>query len=383
MKFRRLIFANLFRKKIRLILTIGSFAIALVLFMFLAVVKSAFSRGMEIAGADRLVIKNRIGLIQTIPIAYRDKILAIPGVKAITHNNWFGGVYIDEKNFFVQFAIDVENHRQVMSELVVPDDQWQNFVKDRQGAIVGVRTAQRFGWKVGDRIPIKDTLYGTDSTWEFNLDGIYHSEKPGGDENQFWFQWKYFDERVPPFIKSQIGWYVLKLDSPDDAVRVAKAIDDKFANSASETKTETESAFAASFAKQFGNIELLILTIGSVVFFTLLLVTGNTMAISVRERTSELAVLKAIGFTDRSVLFLVLAESLVIALVGGILGLFLAAGFIPVLGVALTGLLPQLILSKSTLTLGLVFALFVGVTSGLLPGIGAMRMRVVNALRRV
>jgi putative ABC transport system permease protein len=383
MKFRRLIFANLFRKKIRLVLTIGSFAIALVLFMFLAVVKSAFSRGMEIAGADRLVIQNRIGLIQTMPIAYRDKVLAIPGVKAITHNNWFGGVYIEEKNFFPQFAIDVENHRQVMSELVVPEDQWQNFVKDRQGAIVGARTAQRFGWKVGDRIPIKDTLYGTDSTWDFNLDGIYHSEKPGGDESQFWFQWKYFDERVPSFIKSQIGWYVLKLDGPDDAVLVAKAIDEKFANSANETKTMTESAFAASFAKQFGNIELLILTIGSVVFFTLLLVTGNTMAISVRERTSELAVLKAIGFTDRSVLFLVLAESMAIALVGGILGLLLAAAAIPALGVTLAGLLPQLILSKSTLILGLVFALIVGATSGLLPGIGAMRMRVVNALRRV
>jgi len=383
MKFRRLIFANLFRKKIRLVLTIGSFAIALVLFMFLTVVKSAFSRGMEIAGADRLVIQNRIGLIQTMPIAYRDKVLAIPGVKAITHNNWFGGVYIEEKNFFPQFAIDVENHRQVMSELVVPEDQWQNFVKDRQGAIVGARTAQRFAWKVGDRIPIKDTLYGTDSTWDFNLDGIYHSEKPGGDESQFWFQWKYFDERVPSFIKSQIGWYVLKLDGPDDAVRVAKAIDEKFANSANETKTMTESAFAASFAKQFGNIELLILTIGSVVFFTLLLVTGNTMAISVRERTSELAVLKAIGFTDRSVLFLVLAESMAIALVGGILGLLLAAAAIPALGVTLAGLLPQLILSKSTLILGLVFALIVGATSGLLPGIGAMRMRVVNALRRV
>jgi putative ABC transport system permease protein len=383
MKFRWLIFANLFRKKIRLILTIGSFAIALLLFMFLAVVKSAFGRGMEIAGADRLVITNRIGLIQTMPIAYRDKILAIPGVKAITHNNWFGGVYQDEKNFFPQFAIDVENHRQVMSELVVPEDQWQNFVKDRQGAIVGARTAQRFGWKVGDRIPIKDTLYGTDSTWDFNLDGIYHSDKPGGDEGQFWLQWKYFDERVPSFIKSQIGWYVLKLDSPDDAVRVAKAIDEKFANSPSETKTETESAFAAGFAKQFGNIEFLILTIGSVVFFTLLLVTGNTMAISVRERTAELAVLKAIGFTDLSVLFLVLAESIVIALVGGVLGLLLAAGAIPVLGVALAGFLPQLILSKVTLILGLVFALFVGAASGLLPGVGAMRMRVVNALRRV
>ena len=383
MKFRGLILANLFRKKIRLVLTIGSFAIALVLFTFLAVVKSAFSRGIEIAGADRLVIVNRIGLIQTMPISYRDKVLSIPGVKAVTHNNWFGGVYQDEKNFFPQFAIDVENHRQVMTELVVPDDQWQSFVKDRQGAVVGARTAKRFGWKVGDRIPIRDSLYGTNSTWEFNLDGIYHSDRQGGDESQFWFQWKYFDERVPSFIKSQIGWYVLKLDSPDDAVRVAKAIDEKFANSASETKTETESAFAAGFAKQLGNIEFLILTIGSVVFFTLLLVTGNTMAISVRERTSELAVLKAIGFTDRSVLFLVLSESLVIAFIGGVLGLLLAAVAIPGVSAALAGFLPPLLLSKALLLFGLGFALFVGAVSGLLPGINAMRMRVVNALRRV
>src|SRR6266704_3462492 len=219
MKFSRLILANLFRKKIRLTLTIGSFAIALVLFTFLSVVKSAFSRGTEIAGA---------------------------------------------------------------------------------------RTAARFHWKIGDRISIKTTLYGG-SSWEFNLDGIYHSERPGGDESQFWIQWKYFDENAIAAVKSTAGWYVVKLDSPDDAVRVAKAIDEKFANSSFETKTETESAFAAYFVKQFGNIELLILTIGSVVFFTLLLVTGNTMAISVRERTSELAVLKAIGFSGRAVLFFVLA----------------------------------------------------------------------------
>jgi putative ABC transport system permease protein len=184
-------------------------------------------------------------------------------------------------------------------------------------------------------------------------------------------------------MKSTAGWYILKLDSPDDAVRVAKAIDTKFANSSFETKTETESAFAAGFAKQFGNIEFLILSVGSVVFFTLLLVTGNTMAISVRERTSELAVLKAIGVTDRSILFLVLAESTMIALFGGVLGLLLAWAAIPVISAAVTGLLPPLLLSKTMLSFGLLFAVFVGVVSGLLPGIGAMRMRVVNALRRV
>lgn len=382
MKFRRLIFANLFRKKIRLTLTVGSFAIALVLFTFLAVVKSAFNRGIDIAGADRLIVVDRVGLMNLMPISYADKIAAIPGVKAVTHDHWFGGVYQDEKNFFPQFVIDVENHRKVYPEFKVPDDQWNNFVKDRQGAIAGARLAERFHWKVGDRIPIKTTLYGG-ATWEFNLDGIYHTDKPDGDMGQFWLQWKYFDETVPSVIKSTAGWYILKLDSPDDSVRVAKAIDEKFANSSHETKTETESAFAAGFAKQFGNIEFLILTIGSVVFFTLLLVTGNTMAISVRERISELGVLKAIGFTDRSVLFLVLSESLVIAFIGGLLGLVLAWGAIPGISAALAGLLPPLFLSKPLLAMGLVFALFVGAASGLLPGIGAMRMRVVNALRRV
>ena len=383
MKFSRLIFANLFRKKIRLILTIGSFAVALFLFSFLAVVKGAFGRGADIAGADRLVIINRISIIQPLPLSYRDKILRIPGVKAITHNNWFGGVYQDEKNFFPQFAIDVENQRTVLPELKVPDDQWANFVKDRQGAIAGAKTAARFGWKIGDRIPIKTTIFGGANTWEFNLDGIYHSTTVGGDESQFWFQWDAFEEGVPKTFKDNVGWYVLKLDSPDDAVRVSKAIDDMFANSSFETKTETESAFAAGWVKQFGNIEFLILSIGGVVFFTLLLVTGNTMAISVRERIGELAVLKAIGFSDRSILFFVLAESLTISLVGGLIGLGLAALAIPVLAAALNGLLPTLILSPAILSVGLGTALLVGVISGLLPGIGAMRMRVVNALRRV
>src|SRR5437016_13152942 len=218
MKFSPLILANLFRKKVRLILTIGSFAVALVLFTFLAVVKSAFSRGAEIAGADRLVVVSRIGLMQLMPISHRDKILSIPGVKAVTHNNWFGGVYQDEKNFFPQFVIDPENQRQVMTEMKVPGDQWKSFVSDRQGAVVDSGLAKRFGWKIGDRIPLKNAHYGPTKTWEFNLDGIYTNDHPGGDESQFWLQWKYFDENIPSVIKGSIGWYVLKLDNPDDAV---------------------------------------------------------------------------------------------------------------------------------------------------------------------
>jgi putative ABC transport system permease protein len=381
MKYLPLLFANLFRKKIRLLLTIGSFAVALFLFAFLGVVRDAFSRGADVAGADRLVTINRTSIINTIPLSYRDKILRIPGVKSITHNNWFGGVYQEEKNFFPQFVIDPENQRQVFPEFTVPDDQWNTFLKDREGAVVGARTMERFGWKIGDRIPIKTTLYGGGS-WEFNIDGVYHGARPMDDETQFWLQWDYFEERVPQSVKGQIGWYVLRMDNPDDSTRIAKAIDEEFLNSPSETKTETESAFAAGWVKQFGNIQFLIVTIGSVVFFTLLLVTGNTMAISIRERTSELAVLKAIGFTDRAVLGFVLGESLVIALIGTV-GLLFAAIAVPVIGRAMAGLLPALILSPGTLISGFLLAIVVGFASAILPGLGAMRLRVVDALRRV
>ncbi|MGB9453277.1 MAG: FtsX-like permease family protein [Candidatus Acidiferrum sp.] len=382
MKFARIIWANLFRKKVRLLLTIGSFAVALFLFVFLAVVRDAFSRGADVAGADRLVIINRTSIINPIPLSYRDKILRIPGVKVITHNNWFGGTYIEEKNFFPQFVIDPENQRQVFPELIVPDDQWSAFLKDRQGAIAGAQLADRFHWKIGDRIPIKTSLYGG-GAWEFNLDGIYHGKRPQDDETQFWFQWDYFEERVPQTFKGQIGWYVLRVDDPDQAPRIAKAIDEEFMNSPNETKTETESAFAAGWVKQFGNIQKLILSIGIVVFFTLLLVTGNTMAISVRERTSELAVFKAIGYSDRAVLFFVLAEALTIAIIGGGLGMLLAVMAIPGLGKALNGLLPSIILSPTMLGFSLGVALLTGILSGILPGFGAMRLRVVNALRRV
>jgi len=382
MKFSRLIFANLFRKKIRLVLTLGSFAVALFLFAFLGVVKGAFNRGMDVAGADRLVVINRTSIINPIPLSYRDKILRIPGVAYVTHDNWFGGVYQDEKNFFPQFVIDPENQRQVFPELRVPDDQWNAFLKDRQGAIAGAATAERFHWKVGDRIPIKTTLYGGGS-WEFNLVGIYHGARPQDDETQFWFQWDYFEEKVPDRAKGQTGWYTLRVKSIDDSVRVAKTIDDEFANSPYETRTQTESAFQANWAKQTGNISFLILAIGTVVFLTLLLVTGNTMAISVRERIGELAVLKAIGFSDLTVLFFVLGESLVIALVGAALGLGLAVFAVPVLSKLMNGLLPRLILDPSVLVMGLFTAILVGIISGLLPGISAMRMRVVNALRRV
>jgi putative ABC transport system permease protein len=383
MKFSKLIFANLLRKKARLVLTIGSFAVALFLFALLGVVNDAFSRGADVVSANRLVTINRTSIINTVPLSYRDEILRIPGVKYVTHDNWFGGVYQDAKNFFPQFVIDPENQRQVYPELIGPDDQWDTFLKDRQGAIVGAVTMKRFGWKIGDRIPITTTIYGlAGKPFEFNIDGVYHGAKPEDDETQFWFQWEYFKESVPDSIKGQVGWYTVRIADPDDAPRIAKTIDNMYMNSPYETKTETESAFAEGFVKQFGNIRLLIVSIGTVVFFTLLLVTGNTMAISVRERTNELGVLKAIGFPDGIILGFILGESMAIALAGCV-GLLLALVAIPVLGRAMAGLLPPLLVTAKTLVFGVIAALMVGFASGILPAYGAMRMRVVNALRRV
>ena len=380
MKFLGLVRANLFRKKIRFILTIGSFAVALFLFGILAVVRVAFSGGVDIAGADRLVVINRTSIIQPLPFAYAEKIKRIPGVKEIAFANWFGGVYQDERNFFAQFAIDVDNWRKVYPEFAIPEEQWQNFVKDRQGAIAGAATAKRFGWKVGDRIPIKGTFLG--GVWEFNLDGIYHGTRQADDETQFWFQWKRFDEQVPAQYKGHVGWYTVKVEHPDDSLRISKAIDNEFANSPFETHTDTEKQFAAGWVKQFGNIQFLILAIGGVVFFTLLLVTGNTMAIAVRERTGELAVLKAVGYSDRFVLLFVLFESLLIAVIGGALGLGLAKLF-TLGGDPTRGLLPFFFLPGNAILAGLGVTLVVGAASGLIPAIGAMRLRVVDALRRV
>jgi putative ABC transport system permease protein len=380
MKYRHLILANLFRKKIRTTLTLGSFMVALFLFGLLAVVRGAFNQGLEVAGANRLVVVNKVSIIQPLPISYMEKIARIPGVTLVTHANWFGGVYQDERNFFPQFAIEDGTYRQMFPEFIVPDDQWKAFIGDREGAIIGQDLVKRFHWKVGDRVPIRGTIFP--GTWEFNIRGIYKGSRPQDDTTQFWFRYKYLEERENPYWKGLIGWYTVRIDNPDNAVRVGGSIDELFANSPWETKTDTEKAFAAGFVKQAGNIEFLLLSIGSVVFFTLLLVTGNTMAIAVRERMRELAVLKAVGFSDAFVLSLVLGESLFLAAVGGGLGLALSKLF-TLRGDPTGGMLPYFYLAPPAVILGLLAALAVGVAAGILPAWSAMRLRVVDALRRV
>jgi putative ABC transport system permease protein len=379
MKYLGLILANLRRKRVRTVLSVGSFAAALFLFGLLIAVRGAFNQGVTVAGVDRMIVINRVSLIQPLPISYRERILQVPGVKGVAYATWFGGIYQDEKNFFPQYVIDPETWRAVYPEYKIPDDEWNEFMKDRQGCIAGEETAKRFGWKLGDRIPIKGTYLP--GVWEFNLRGIYRGTRSDDDTTQFWLRRDYFEEKAPAYWKGLVGWYVVKVANPDDALRVAAAIDERFANSPWETKTETEKAFAASFVKQIGNIEFLILTIGSVVFFTLLLVTGNTMAIAVRERTGELAVFKTVGFGDVRVLWLVLGESVLIALAGGAVGIAAARAVCPRLSGVLSGM--RIFLPASSLAFGLVLALAVGILAGALPALEAMRLKVADALRRV
>lgn len=380
MKHIHLIFANLTRKKIRTTLTIGSFVVALFLFGLLAAIRVAFSGNEEAAVADRLNVINKTSLIMPLPISYRDRLLQVPGVAGVTYATWFGGVYQDEKNFFPQFAVDPDTWLKVYSEYTVPPAEQTAFLADRQGCLVGRKLAKRFGFKVGDRLPLKGTIWP--GTWEFNVRGIYDASRPEVDTTAMLFRYDYLEERRP-FGKGTVGWYVVKLANSDDAVSVSKAIDERFANSPYETLTQTEKAFAASFAKQMGNVELLILVIGSVVFFTLLLVAGNTMGTAVRERTGELAVLKTVGYSDGAVLCLVLTEALVIAGQGGVIGLALAKGF-TLVGDPTGGMLGgSFYLPWPSLALGLFLTLAVGTAAGLLPALSAMHLRVVDALRRV
>lgn len=379
MKYFRLVWSNLLRKKVRTTLTIGSFAVALFLFGLLATIQTAFNQGVEVAGVDRLVVRNKVTLIMPLPYSYKERMLQLPGVKAVTFSSWFGGYYQDERNFFPQFAIEKETWREIYPEYKVAPEEWASFLADKEGCIVGRGTANKFGFKVGDRVPIVASIFG--GVWEFNVCGIYDGTRSEDDVTQFWFRSDYLEERRN-WGKGMVGWYVVQVDNPDDAAVVAKEVDDRFANSSWETKTETERAFAAGFVKQVGNIQLLIMVIGGVVFFTLLLVTGNTLAMSVRERTNELAVLKTIGFSDAAVLWLVLAEALAYSLQGGILGL-VAAKLFTLHGDPTGGMLPLFYFSPLYMALGLLLAVAVGVAAGILPALLAMRLRIVDALRRV
>jgi len=387
MKFLPLVVKNLSRRKARTFLTVLSVTVALFLFGLLAIIDLAFNSAIEVAGADRLIVISRTSLIVLLRASQQQAIEKIPGVADVTHATWFGGVYQEEKNFFPQYAIDAESYFRIYPEFIVPKDQFQAFMADQQGALVGRTTAERFHFKVGDRIPIKGTFLrpADGSPWEFNIRGIFDGKRPQDDTTPLLLHNKLIEETVGrrlQFWRGRVGWFIVRVADPAQAESVAAAIDARFANSPDETKTQPEAAWMAGFIKQMGNIRLMILLIGSVVLFTLLLVTGNTMAIAVRERTAELAVLKTVGFPDGLVLILVLAESVLIALVGGGLGLALAK-LITLGGNPAPGLLAVFYLPWDRLMQGMTLAVVVGLAAGLIPAVGAMRLRIVDALRRV
>lgn len=379
MKYLYLMWRNLMRKKIRTALTLGSIFVAFVLFGALLAVKTAFGVGVEIAGLDRLITIHKVSLIQPLPEKYGQQMLAVDGVADVGSAIWFGGVYQDPKNFFAQMAVD-DTYLRLYPEIKLPEEQMKAWREDRIGAIVGRTTAERFGWKLGDRVPIQGTIWRTpdDSAWEFVIDGIYDAEK-GFDTTNFFFHRKYLTETTG--IEGLVGWYVLKIDDPEHSAQIAEKVDALFANSPAETKTSTEKAFAQGFANQIGDIGQIVTWVLVVVFFTLLLVSGNTMALSVRERVGELGVLKTLGFSDSRVMGMVLGEALLITLLGG--GLGLAAVTWATRGLNLGGaMLPTLYLPWSGVWLGVALLFLMGLVSGAVPAWQALRLTIVDALRR-
>jgi putative ABC transport system permease protein len=383
MKFLVVIASNLKRKKLRTLLTLLSIAVAFFLFGLLCALKAALVGGVSMAGADRLITRHRVSIIQAIPISYRTRIAAIPGITGIVSQTWFGGIYQDPKNFFPSVAVEPQALLDMFPEYVLPQDQKEAWFKTRTGAIVGRATATRFGWKIGDRIPLHSPIWrreGGNDSWEFDLMGIYDGAKKGTDTSQLFFHYDYFDEGRA-FGKGSVSWFTIRVADPAQAAQLAARIDQEFANSPAETKTEPEGAFAQGFAQQVGDIGLIVTGILSAVFFTILLVSGNTIAQSVRERTEELGVLKAIGFSNQLVLRIVLAESCVIAVIGGTLGLG-AAWLLTLGGSPAPGLLPVFYIPAPNLVLGASLVIVLGLVTGALPAFQAMRLGVADALRR-
>jgi putative ABC transport system permease protein len=383
MKYLPLIWKNLSRRKTRTTFTVLSIIVAFVLFGLLAALNEAFSIGVELAGNDRLVITHKVSIIQLLPESYTARLEATPGVVDVLHQTYFGGIYQKPSNFFMQTPVHPERLLKLYPEFILPDSQKKAWLSDRTCAIVGRQTADRFGWKVGDRIPIQATIWRKrdgSSNWEFNICGIFDGDKKGVDTTGFFFNYEYFDE-TRQFGKGMVGWYVVRIADPANAPAIAERIDAQFANSSAETKTATEKAFVQAFAQQIGDIGSIIRGIVTAVFFTILLVAANTMAQSVRERTSELAVLKTLGFSDGLVLVLVLAESCAIAVLGGAVGLGLA-WLLTRAGDPTGGLFPAWFLPRGEIVRGGLFALGLGIVAGIMPALQAMRLRIVDALRR-
>ena len=385
MKFLHLIWSNLKRKKLRTLLTVLSVLVAFVLFGFLSSIKQALTGGVQMAGADRLIVRHKVSIIQLLPESYKARMERIPGVVLATHQTWFGGIYQDPKNFFMQSPVVPEEFCEIHPEFILSPEQKKAWLQTRTGAVVGRKTADRFHWKVGDKVPIQSSIWSQANgsrTWEFDIVGIFDGRDKVTDTTPMLFRYDYFDEARSAGGKGLVGWYTIRIKDPAQAAETAKLVDKEFENSDAETKTEPEGAFVQGWVSQIGNIELIVAAILGAVFFTILLVTGNTMSQAVRERTGELGVLKAIGFTNANVVALILVESCLLSVLGGGVGLGLAWLFIS-RGDPTGGLLPLFFFPGRDLVIGAGLILALGLAAGIFPALLALRLRVADALRRM
>jgi putative ABC transport system permease protein len=385
MKYFHLVWSALFRRKTRTLFTLLSVVAAFLLFGLLDSVRTAFANaGANVAGVDRLITVSKVSFTMSLPKSLLNRIQATPGVAEVSYANWFGGIYQDPKNFFPNEAI-AANFLDLYPEWILSPQERKAFKDTRTGCIVGESLAKKFHWKIGDKIPLQATIFPKkdgSNTWSFDLVGIFHvaNQKLLGQENVMFFNWDYFDEATRFGAGSTVGWYQVKLTDRNQADRVAHAVDALSADSDHETKTQSEQAFTAAFVSQVADIGLIVGSIMGAVFFTLVLLTGNTMAQAVRERIPELAVLKTIGFSNRSVLALVLAESVLLLLIGGAIGVALSSVVVNAARAAMGPNLPLASLDVSVWMEAIGLMVLIGLIVGALPALRGMRLRIVDAL---
>jgi putative ABC transport system permease protein len=375
------VFSHLWQSKRRTFLTVSSIAVALFLFCTLRTVMTSLDAGLRASDDTRLVVRHAASLVFPLPLAYRDRLAQIPGVIQVGYGNWFGGYYQEKKNQFTQFAVDVPTLFELYPEIVLGPAEREVFLRERTACIAGRALVKKYGWKIGDVIPITGNIYP--GVWPLTLRGIYRASTPDANENAIFFHWELVNEAMPEGRKNQVGIYWLKVASPSEAPRVSAAVDAIYENSPQPTKTETEKAFQAGFIQMIGNVSFLLSILGSAVIFAILLVTVNTMMMAARERTTEIAVLKTLGFPDGLVLRLVAAEAMLLSVAGGVIGCGLAYVIFRNANFTAGGRFPNFRMLPETLGLGLLLALAMGLLSGLAPAIGAARLPIASSLRKV
>lgn len=378
-----LIWASLFRRPVRTWLTLFSVIVAFLLFTLLRSIANAFDVGTQIAGVDRVMVGAKYSIIDPLPVRYMQEIEALDGVVSVTHWSWFGGFYQDPNNFFSKHPIEPRKYFDMYPELLIDPDQLEALANTRTGAVVAKKTADKYGFKIGDKIPIEADIWPLKDgsrLWEFDLVGIYARAADEPQPSSMYFQYDYFDE-ARQFGQGSVGRFIVRVANPDEAADIALAIDALFENSSAPTRTATEAEWAQAFANQVGDIGLIMTGILSAVFFTIVLLTGNTMAQALRERVPELAVMKTLGFSDVSVSTLVLAEAVMLCLVGGLLGIGLGALLSPGIKEGLADILPGYTFNWPIVANGAALAVALGFIIGAVPALTARRLKIVDALR--